>query len=395
MQIPNATQDYIWPERRRARPWEPLKPFSQPPLRREEPMAEDMAPAQPAFLGETGQDVPEGTFSTTETPTTTGTVGGEFYRLSSPSRKPLGQVGDRDVQNAMDAAMLFAPADITLNMSQVERGAGDWLRKLGAQEAQDAREGLRYATRAANREPLKGPQDVETRVDLVQAAAGGPSKFRGRLSRYLTEQTQDPNSPFNQALHGQHAPEAGPEPSVTFSESHPRRGEAPSLRERLFGKTGQGKKQAPLAIKSAPLPPGATPERLWTPEGQDWLYRFSNKFGPARKDAMLKDFTVRRQLDRLGWKPADVEDLPLSRIEDILSGETPNLGQGPKWIEIDAGRQAEAARRAASNQEGVQLTAQAKYLNDLRDQALEEAVHYPLERVYPDEPWLYPLNPPK
>lgn len=303
---------------------------------------EDEYPLFPPVAGE----------STTVTPTTTGTWRGELQRMSAPSRMQLGQpMSDQDVRNALDAALTFAGGDITLNMSQL--GADEWLRKLGQQEAGEAREGLRYALRASNRAPERGPQDVPTRADLVRAAAGAPSKFKQRLSTWLEGEAADPESAFSRSLKAEKAPPP----------AKPKRGLLDVFKS-----------------KSSPEPYGG---------GESW----TNAVERGRLAKKWKDFTFRRDMKQLGWTEKDLEGVSPFRVMHIWNTKTPNTGQAWRYRAIEEGRQAELARRAAANQEGVNLTAQAKYLNDLRDQAVREALDYPLEEVRPGE--TYPLAPKK
>jgi hypothetical protein len=122
--------------------------------------------------------VPNATESVTETPTTTGTAYGEFYRQArTPPDDPA------TLQRAIDLVLGFAGP--TMTMDQV--ATKEALQALGAEERGIVRGGLRYLTRRSNRVPEKGPQDPAVRADLIRGAVGLPSKTKQAAQRAAEE----------------------------------------------------------------------------------------------------------------------------------------------------------------------------------------------------------------
>jgi hypothetical protein len=292
--------------------------------------------AQPAFLAETGQDVPEGTFATTKTPTTTGTVGGEAYRLGGPGRamehalrsgEPY-QVTDADIESA---TLLGLP---TMKME-------DALRGLGAQEASVYRRALRYMTRAANRVPDEGPQIMAERTAAVQAAADVPAARAKLLHRVAELSTQDV----------QNAIDRGDWPAGTESWAEVTDPRDPSHESHWPGTEKLSEQQYEDWLNEARGPKGelpAPPEKQR--KGLAAMFKTPH-VGPLpmqerEKAKLLANWTDRRELHKLGWTPKDVERLPYQRVRDILNRSVQNVGQAHKWEAIEAGKR-EAARVSA------------------------------------------------
>jgi hypothetical protein len=350
---------------------------------------DDALHAQPTFLGETGQDVPEGTFATTDTPTTTGTVGGEAYRLG-PTRG-FDEHPNADIGSAVDAATLLGLP----TMSMEEVGAGPWLRKLAKGEVEQAHEGLRYALRAANRIPDQGPQDIATRGDLIQAAAGKFGNYHDRLTRWLAnEEHLFPAVKKSLDDFNEYAPD-WPKGTETWAEHGPKVPEqtkGKSLYERLFGR---GKKGAPRSEVVAGPEGQAETRSAYTPvKHQSPLAHLAESVegttGADRKAGLLKDFTTRRELAKLGWKGKDLEGLPAHRVQDILNRNIENTGQAEKWLSHDAGKKAYAAGQRAHELERKELLNQGTFPDWLRNRGETEFEEYPLEKVKPGEQ--YPLK---
>lgn len=335
--------------------------------------ADDAYPAQPAFLGETGQDVPEGTLATTETPTTTGTASGEFYRLGSPGRAfaHAVQTGEpmsgQDLQTGIEASTLLGLP--TMKME-------DALRGLGAEEASGFRRALRVMTRSANRAPDAGPQAMSERTAAVQAAADVPSARNKLLHRVADLSTQDVQNAIDRY---DIDPMERAEKQITPTED-----EKASLYRALLKTRARSKLPATGPHGEPPLE-SPTPRR----KGLGAMFKdrprstAEGHVTPGRVEEVLKDFRTRRAYQDLGWEPKDLKGMSDHNLREILNRNIKNTpGLADRWSRNDAAKQWLAAEQTrtskALDEEAKKVGQHLDFVDFLKQRGGLEESRYPL-----------------